>query len=810
MIFRNWVLQNFPFLEDDFDALTDYELFCKMIEYMKKALDKIKDYQAEIDVFTVKLNEFQHYFDNLDVTEEVNAKLDEMVEDGTMEQLIAQYLQLQTTYTYNTIAELKLAENMVNGMLVRTSGYYSFNDGGGAYYKVRNVLVSDVIDDMLIIGLNSEEVVAELIQGNIINVNQLGAYGDGTHDDTIAIQTALNTDSNVIFNSGSTYLVSKNTDLDFTGNDEPCLLINKEKTIYGNGATLVVNEHGQGILEISDTTNVIIDNLVFKSNGEQLPLDGTSGLGEKGNSSYGYQTDTFFGVYLNNSYDTSAFTTHGNGGNAWGTFNDGFIGNAANGITISNDSHNITIKNCEIYGFNYAGIEISPYRDRTANNPISTNITIINNKIHNIYDAGIIADRCEYVNIENNNIYSIGHEDALYTNTNQNPGYGITIDQSFNSIQGKDINIQGNIINNCVRKGIDLHGGESIIISGNIVRNCMYGGIFSDSLQTSGISKKLIISNNEVSECSYSTNRGDPIWTRAYHGDSITEPQFEKNVIINSNLVENCGCERAFITFMLGFNCIISNNMIKGVHEHMPSSQTIHGILAGTFLSGHISKNIKVSNNLISVPYTLDAGVTTWYVEDCIVNDNIIDCTNTTPTNKYSTSESKVHCYGNFNTKNSNANIGNGGFALTELSNTTNLGDDELGITANHLTYKYSSKIHAVPTMINLTITANNTSSPTISVKNGSEFISSVVSETNGLTINLTGIDCSNASVHSQFTSSYPFHEYNTTTYWPFIYNRGVGSSAITLGIKRGTGDGGQHLPIASADSGTLQVTILV
>lgn len=35
MIVKNCVLQNFPVLEDDFDALTDYELFSKMVAYVK-------------------------------------------------------------------------------------------------------------------------------------------------------------------------------------------------------------------------------------------------------------------------------------------------------------------------------------------------------------------------------------------------------------------------------------------------------------------------------------------------------------------------------------------------------------------------------------------------------------------------------------------------------------------------------------------------------------------------------------------------------------------------------------------------------
>ena len=299
------------------------------------------------------------------------------------------------------------------------------------------------------------------------------------------------------------------------------------------------------------------------------------------------------GIYRNNCYDTSGFTTHGNNGNPWGTFNYGYIGNVGNGITIMNDSHNITIRNCDISGFNYAGIEIGPYSDRTLNNPISTDIVINNNNIHDIYTAGILGERCQYVNIINNNIYKIGHPNALYTNTTQNPGYAINFDQAYNSIQAKDINIQTNNIYDIVRKGVDLHGGENMIISNNIIRNCMVGGIFSDSLQTTGISKRLIITNNEISDCSYSVGRNDPIWVRAYHESTITDEQYEKNVIISNNLIDNCGCLRGFITFLLGSNAIISNNMIKRIHTNMPSDETINGILTSTYLAGHISKNIK-------------------------------------------------------------------------------------------------------------------------------------------------------------------------------------------------------------------------
>ena len=52
MICKNAVLRNFPILEDDFDALTDYELFSKMVGYVKsldayvkgKMEDDLKEY----------------------------------------------------------------------------------------------------------------------------------------------------------------------------------------------------------------------------------------------------------------------------------------------------------------------------------------------------------------------------------------------------------------------------------------------------------------------------------------------------------------------------------------------------------------------------------------------------------------------------------------------------------------------------------------------------------------------------------------------------------------------------------------------
>lgn len=45
--FKLWTLQNFPFIEEDFDALTNYEIMCKIVEKLNEVI-AVTNEQAEI------------------------------------------------------------------------------------------------------------------------------------------------------------------------------------------------------------------------------------------------------------------------------------------------------------------------------------------------------------------------------------------------------------------------------------------------------------------------------------------------------------------------------------------------------------------------------------------------------------------------------------------------------------------------------------------------------------------------------------------------------------------------------------------
>ena len=190
--FKMQVLTNFPYIEADFDALTNYQLLCKVVEYLNNVITNENEVTEQVEslynAYISLQNYVNTYFENLDLQTEVDRKLDEMAEDGTLADMIAEYIKMQGQLVYNSVAEMKAAENIQNGSFLKTYGYYLYNDGGGALYKARAVTNEDVIDDMFIIALHDNTLVAELVLNNDLNVKQVGCYSDGVTDNTTKLR----------------------------------------------------------------------------------------------------------------------------------------------------------------------------------------------------------------------------------------------------------------------------------------------------------------------------------------------------------------------------------------------------------------------------------------------------------------------------------------------------------------------------------------------------------------------------------------------------------------------------------------------
>lgn len=93
--FKWFILENFPFIEDSIDTLTNYGLFCKLGEEINKNRDSInligENEETLTNAFNALHDYVDNYFNNLDVQEEINNKLDQLAADGTLEELLGDY-----------------------------------------------------------------------------------------------------------------------------------------------------------------------------------------------------------------------------------------------------------------------------------------------------------------------------------------------------------------------------------------------------------------------------------------------------------------------------------------------------------------------------------------------------------------------------------------------------------------------------------------------------------------------------------------------------------------------------------------------
>lgn len=177
------------------ESMTYYEALAWFVNYLQNTIIPTVNNNAEaveeLQELYIELKEFvDNYFDNLDVQEEIDNKLDEMTESGALADIVADYIQLRGVLAYDSVADMKAATNLVNGSFAQTYGFYGANDGGGAKYKIRTITNDDVIDEMFVIAItNNPTLIAELVIENELHTKQIGLKGDDTTDETTKLNT---------------------------------------------------------------------------------------------------------------------------------------------------------------------------------------------------------------------------------------------------------------------------------------------------------------------------------------------------------------------------------------------------------------------------------------------------------------------------------------------------------------------------------------------------------------------------------------------------------------------------------------------
>lgn len=186
--------------------------------------------------------------------------------NAQIDQFSVQFTELKahTVKQFDTVIDMAQEMEILDiGDVVRTAGYYQAGDMGAAWYVVRLALAQDVYSQTvdgststdalvrLAMPYDSGVLVAELIRYPVMTPEQFGAYGDGVHDDTDALNIALSFSS---LKCGNEYLLSD------------IITVPSERSIDGGRFIQTVNTkvfRNESYAEATKDRNIIIRNLVI-------------------------------------------------------------------------------------------------------------------------------------------------------------------------------------------------------------------------------------------------------------------------------------------------------------------------------------------------------------------------------------------------------------------------------------------------------------------------------------------------------------------------------------------------------------------
>ena len=236
--FKWFVLENFPFIEADFDALTNWQLFCKLGKEMNKIINSENVLGTQVENVTNAFIELQNYvnnyFDNLDIQEEVNTKLDEMTENGSLLLLFQNYLPIITPEMFGAKGDGETDDTL----------------------SIQNAINNAQLTKSILLFCNKTYIVSSLLIRNTININGNGAL----------IKSINNTNDYIIKleNRGITQSLIKNLKIDgnnqnvkglylFTQNYQDCYTILDNIEVYNclqNGIHITGNSSNSSVREL--------------------------------------------------------------------------------------------------------------------------------------------------------------------------------------------------------------------------------------------------------------------------------------------------------------------------------------------------------------------------------------------------------------------------------------------------------------------------------------------------------------------------------------------------------------------------------
>lgn len=538
----------------------------------------------------------------------VSNKLDEWLNDGTLEALINNPLNHVTAY--DTIVKMLTHSALIEGSKIYCAGADTVNDGKGGHFRIRARLSSDDIDhyNLYLIdgGVKVAERIKETSEDVIVSVKIYGAIGDGLHDDTEALLKCLNENKVIYFPEGI-YLTSELT------------LSNNQKLI-GNNATLKAKS---GMLNnfMTVANNNEITGITFDLNVEN-------------------QTKMFSAIIGNNVNNTILNNCIFPGSK--------FISYRGIGCVHFENSKYITINNCILHDSGDEGVYLvncnnccingGEYYNNPNGSGVATSLgskhRIINVYCHHntgsnfsINSPYCVVENCISSNGSSNG-FTLGHTDAP-ASYSVVKGCSLSDNVGGISVQGSSTKVIAcnNVINNSsivnLSTGIaERDGSSNCIFNDNTITNAYYGIMCGNNSIANGnaINKSTfaiyigggnesVLDSNKITNCTYGV---------------YIESSSTNRVTVDGNSITKC---TQYAIYHAGKTSVIANNVLSesafGYYSEttgdtkniINGNQVINNTSRGMYVSGldYIFNNIVLNN-----PIAISAG-------SSVLNNNITE-----------------------------------------------------------------------------------------------------------------------------------------------------------------------------------------
>lgn len=399
------------------------------------------------------------------------------------------------------------------GTVVETSGYYTVGDGGGATWDV--VLASSVtIDGYGVIAVTGSATLALVLRtGDVVNVKQFGAVGDGVTNSAPHIQSALDNAKTVVIPDGIFAIASS-------------VILNSNNTLIGSGIdnSTVKNISGAPLQMI--TSGLRIANVYSAGKKENITVEGITVDGNV----VGTKIDDNPGVsfsYCDNIAVKSVKVINSNGG---AVRVDGYsevfedaaylapTDIAANGLSSVSGSSTVTVS-APRHGLNGGLVTVA-------------NVSAFN---------GLSKADCEgefSVTIVDGNSFSYTSTGTA-TSTGVGGGTSIDIFNARHSTRwGQSINF---VIENCqmdnVYLGIEVEGGA---LNGRIIKNKVTNTKLHGIRIPSGYNIR--VADNETTDIgstAHWADRSSSIIYSGNHGSNISKNAFGLGILSASSIKDN-------------------------------------------------------------------------------------------------------------------------------------------------------------------------------------------------------------------------------------------------------------------------------